>query len=668
MLNYKKKFFRMLTTDTYDITPDKSLVKKLGMAGYRTSQALAELIDNSIDARVPGKCQDITVRLDFKHARIIIEDNGTGMNDHELADAMTIAKESHNINNSKLGRFGIGMKSACSALGKRFDITTSRGDGTEYHTRYDEKEWLADDNQQGWKNQSITRTSNTDKKGDKWHGTKIVISNLSIPLYPNQVSNLKENFGIRYSPYLESGNINLSINTVQCRPIQQDVEPDSTINLQVPLGAGKEITGQVALLKKRSISGNYGIHLFWRGILIRPFAKVGFRSHPENAKIIGSINLDHVPVNYTKNGFLEDSAEYVEAVRKLAASEQMRLIQRKSAMSRVKIPPIRSVFEHAVANIDDGYKMDTRVRADISAKLISTTKPFTIEYDNGKKIHVRIEHNEPNEPIYVADTKIKNKKEIYILINANSEVFRFAKNPLFLIMMIASESRIMAQHPETTEILNGRNYKMAELLSCKLQQDPNKNRQHTSGKELWRQKYAFAKSGNQGISPELVEAHDILVDRHEFKFQFTALSTLSSYLHDLGGKLVYTIHTIPPHGEEVVELLTKNMGDGFVVVDRPSTDTIDALLQLPNIQRVLAVREYSQITGSTIASPAKAFVDLMRESSGGEHTIIDSIGLRRILESMLRLDVINIKDVKKYAKASKCTKLLDVLLEEALQV
>ncbi len=38
-----------------NITPDKSLIQKLGLTGYKTEQAIAELIDNSIDARISGK-------------------------------------------------------------------------------------------------------------------------------------------------------------------------------------------------------------------------------------------------------------------------------------------------------------------------------------------------------------------------------------------------------------------------------------------------------------------------------------------------------------------------------------------------------------------------------------------------------------------------------------
>ena len=659
-------------TDTYDITPDKSLVKKLGMAGYRTAQALAELVDNSIDARIPDERQEIVVRLDFKGMRIMVEDNGAGMDDRELADAMTIAKETQGDRNEKLGRFGIGMKSACSALGKRFEITTSKGSGSEYHTKYDEREWLSDE-KQGWKNLRITSTVDANKgegEDGRWHGTKITISNLSVPLYPNQVSYLRENFGIRYSPYLESGQITLGINTAQCRPVEQDIEPGSTIKLQVPLDFGREITGHLALLKKRSIRGNYGIHLFWKRRLIKAFAKVGFRAHPENAKIVGSVNLDHVPVNYTKSGFLEESREYMEAVRKLGASEQMRAMLRKSATAGVSMPSVRSVFEHAVAGTDDGYEMRTRVRAELSMESIASTKPFAVRYGKHKRVDVRVGHKGSSAPLYVADTTGEEGGDstTRISINADSHAFRFVKNPLFLIGMIASESKLLASHPEMAGLLDERNRAMTGLLSRR-RRSAGSSAPPASGEERWRRRYSFfAESGSYGLSPELVEAHDILVDRHEFKFQFTALSTLSSYMHDLGGKLVYTVHTIPPHGEGIVELLAGRMREEFAVVDRPSAATIEALLRVPRVRRVLAVREYAQITGSTIATPAKAFVDLMTESSAREALMVDAAGLRRILEGMLRLGAVDLGDVRRYARASRCTRQLDGLLEkEALQ-
>lgn len=133
-----------------DITPDKSLVKKLGMVGYRTEEAIAELIDNAIDARVDGRKEEIHVILDFAHRTLTVRDNGQGMDRNMLADAMTLARETggKKRKNAALGRFGIGMKSACSSLGKSFSITTSKTKSDrEYHIRYDEEKWLKDKSQ-----------------------------------------------------------------------------------------------------------------------------------------------------------------------------------------------------------------------------------------------------------------------------------------------------------------------------------------------------------------------------------------------------------------------------------------------------------------------------------------------------------------------------------------
>ena len=127
-----------------DITPDKSLVKKLGLSGYRTEQALAELVDNSIDARIDGRREDITVRMDFDgRVQSPSRTTATAWTARRLADAMVIAKGAKD--GGKLGRFGMGLKGACSALGERFEIATSTPESKKwYRARYDQTEWLGD--------------------------------------------------------------------------------------------------------------------------------------------------------------------------------------------------------------------------------------------------------------------------------------------------------------------------------------------------------------------------------------------------------------------------------------------------------------------------------------------------------------------------------------------
>jgi HSP90 family molecular chaperone len=95
--------------EKFTIMPDKSLYPKLGQANYTVAEALAELIDNSIDAREDKVNIDITI--DLKKKIIKVKDNGRGMN-KETAQTSIIwvgAKNSmhgfrqkiHNFNDNK---------------------------------------------------------------------------------------------------------------------------------------------------------------------------------------------------------------------------------------------------------------------------------------------------------------------------------------------------------------------------------------------------------------------------------------------------------------------------------------------------------------------------------------------------------------------------------------
>ena len=49
-----------------DVTPHRSIMLKLGQSGYSLSEALAELIDNSIDASLPEK----KLNIDISHSKL----------------------------------------------------------------------------------------------------------------------------------------------------------------------------------------------------------------------------------------------------------------------------------------------------------------------------------------------------------------------------------------------------------------------------------------------------------------------------------------------------------------------------------------------------------------------------------------------------------------------
>ena len=61
-------------TEEIDITPDISLMPKLSFTGYSAPQAIAELVDNSIDARIEGLKLKVSVTI--KKDSITVADNG----------------------------------------------------------------------------------------------------------------------------------------------------------------------------------------------------------------------------------------------------------------------------------------------------------------------------------------------------------------------------------------------------------------------------------------------------------------------------------------------------------------------------------------------------------------------------------------------------------------
>src|SRR3989449_6340786 len=121
-----------------DITPDKSLMPKMAQTGYSFVQAISELVDNSIDARREG--EQLVVKVDLKGDSIQVMDDGTGMTEGEAARCLKLA---HSVKRGKLGEFGLGLKTACLSLGRRFKIyTTTKQDAEKYILDFDEDRWM----------------------------------------------------------------------------------------------------------------------------------------------------------------------------------------------------------------------------------------------------------------------------------------------------------------------------------------------------------------------------------------------------------------------------------------------------------------------------------------------------------------------------------------------
>lgn len=98
----------------YDLAaPDPGgTIASLSALGYSLEAAVADIVDNSVDA----KAKNVTV--DFHWAGgdsyVVIADDGEGMSEIELVTAMTLGERGPQVDRSpnELGRFGMGLKTA----------------------------------------------------------------------------------------------------------------------------------------------------------------------------------------------------------------------------------------------------------------------------------------------------------------------------------------------------------------------------------------------------------------------------------------------------------------------------------------------------------------------------------------------------------------------------
>ena len=102
------------------------LLMSLRSVGYTAEAAVADIIDNSISA----DATKIDITFDWDRRRIVITDDGLGMDSDSLIKNMRIGSaDPGEIRPSKdLGRFGMGMKTAAFSLGKRLTVITKAGD------------------------------------------------------------------------------------------------------------------------------------------------------------------------------------------------------------------------------------------------------------------------------------------------------------------------------------------------------------------------------------------------------------------------------------------------------------------------------------------------------------------------------------------------------------
>jgi hypothetical protein len=107
-----------------DVTPSaRRLTTSLRDIGYDFVAALADLIDNSVTANATAV--DIEIVFEGADSYVLIADDGTGMTETELHEALRFgSRRQYGI--GELGRYGLGLKTASISQCRRVTVVTRR--------------------------------------------------------------------------------------------------------------------------------------------------------------------------------------------------------------------------------------------------------------------------------------------------------------------------------------------------------------------------------------------------------------------------------------------------------------------------------------------------------------------------------------------------------------
>lgn len=310
--------------ETVDITPDTSLLPKIGKTGYSVSQSISEFVDNSIDAKLEDAVLHVDVSI-FPN-EILIEDDAVGMDKNELIDSLKLAKSNKR---NMLGKFGLGLKTAATSLGEHFEVITSKeGERFIYKAVYDKEVWSS-------KNKWEINIYTIKKRDVERHGTIIKIDKLIINA-ARRIAPLRMELGQRFAPYINSKHVQIKVNKKLCKARIPDIIEKTRRNYTLRLKHGT-ISGWYGLLVKGSQKSLYGFNTFRYGRMITIYDKIGFSPHPTVARLIGELHMNHVPVTHNKKEWIKESIEYQDVMEALREELQdiLRLARQRSSDEKV---------------------------------------------------------------------------------------------------------------------------------------------------------------------------------------------------------------------------------------------------------------------------------------------------------------------------------------------
>jgi hypothetical protein len=278
-------------------------------SNYRTAtDALLELVDNAVDSRLPGQAIDIelTIRTGSVALTAI---GGRGMGPREIERDYLRWGASPKRQGESIGRYGQGGKAAIGHLGDRFEIVAARQGESRAHLFADP----------AYRDRTHLRTYELHERA-KPVDAALGYVHISIGEVDRKLDPLRVRLRLAevYRPLLVSGEVVMRVNHAPVEPLPWPLFEERAFSVRA---GGRLVQGWWGLLDDPPPTGlPPGVRIYHLGRLVGEpawFGHGGTALHPSLARLVGEVELPHVPVTMNKSDVDRDSPEWAAVEARL---------------------------------------------------------------------------------------------------------------------------------------------------------------------------------------------------------------------------------------------------------------------------------------------------------------------------------------------------------------
>lgn len=199
---------KTFTPNTATLPNPGKLMESLRHTGYDNYNAIADIVDNSIDANANSIW--IEIHQEKRDFVIRIVDDGSGMDEGTLSEALRLGSESDKNYESDLGRFGMGLCTAGLSMSRLTTVIT-KTDGDELLVGVNDLDWVIKNRE--FKSY-VGKAGNEEKElfadflEENNHGTIVTLSRsdrIQNPNVTNFANHLKKDLGQIFRRFIEAG-------------------------------------------------------------------------------------------------------------------------------------------------------------------------------------------------------------------------------------------------------------------------------------------------------------------------------------------------------------------------------------------------------------------------------------------------------------------------------